>query len=135
VQYETDPAKAYYTGAQNNIADATKNTPKELLNAMMIKNEIEIEAPATVATNFARVDGTPHAYLANFGGLVPSKVAVPSPANGIRVTIPAGMGESLAYLPFLGETQILRGTKQGDQVEFTLPEVERGAAIWIVKTN
>jgi hypothetical protein len=135
VQYETDPAKAYYTGAQNNIADATKNTPKELLNAMMIKNEIEIEAPATVATNFARVDGTPHAYLANFGGLVPSKVAVPSPANGIRVKIPAGMGASLAYLPFLGETRILPGTKQGDQVEFTLPEVERGAAIWIVKTN
>jgi hypothetical protein len=30
---------------------------------------------------------------------------------------------------------MLRGTKQGDQVEFTLPEVERGAAIWIVKTN
>ena len=135
VQYETDPAKAYYTRAQNNIADATKNTPEELLNTMMIKNEIEIEAPATVATNFARVDGTPHAYLANFAGLVPSKVAVPSPANGIRVKIPAGMGESLAYLPFLGETQILRGTKQGDQVEFTLPEVERGAAIWIVKTN
>jgi hypothetical protein len=135
VQYEADPAKAYYTGALNDIADGTKNTPKELLNAMMIKNEIEIEAPAMVATNFARVDGTPHAYLANFGGLVPSKVAVPSPANGIRVKIPDGMGESLAYLPFLGETQILRGTKQGDQVEFTLPEVERGAAIWIVKTN
>jgi hypothetical protein len=135
VQYVADPAKVYYAGAQTNIADATKGALKELLNAMMIKNAIEIEAPATVATNFARVDGTPHAYLANFGGLVPSKVAVPSPVRGIRVKIPAGIGESLAYLPFLGETQILRGTKQGDQVEFTLPTMERGAAIWIVKTN
>ncbi len=101
----------------------------------MVKNEIEIEAPATVATNFARVDGTPHAYLANFGGLVPSKVAVPSPVSGIRVKIPAEMGESLAYLPFLGEKQVLRGTRHGDQVEFTLPTMERGAAIWVVKPN
>jgi hypothetical protein len=135
VQYVADPAKVYYAGAQDSIADATENAPKELLNAMMVKNEMEIEAPATVATNFARVDNTPHAYLANFGGLVPSKVAVPSPVSGIRVKIAADMGESLAYLPFLGETQVLRGTKQGDQLEFTLPTLERGAAIWVVKTN
>jgi hypothetical protein len=133
--YVADPAKAYYAAAQNNIANAAKAAPGELLNAMMIKNEIEIEAPATVAANFARVDGTPHAYLANFGGLIPSKVAVPSPVSGIRVKIPAAMGESLAYLPFLGEQQILHGTKQGDQMEFTLPTMERGAVIWIVKTN
>jgi hypothetical protein len=135
VQYVADPAKVYYAGAQNNIADAAKAAPGELLNAMMIKNAIEIEAPSTVAANFARVDGTPHVYLANFGGLVPSKVAVPAPVSGIRVKIPAGVGESLAYLPFLGEAQILRGTKQGEQVEFTLPTMERGAAIWIMKTN
>ena len=135
VHYVADPAKAYYAVAQNNIADAAKAAPGEMLNAMMLKNEIEIEAPGTVAANMARVDGTPHAYLANFGGLVPSKVAVPSPVTGIRVKIPAGMGESLAYLPFLGEQQILHGTKQGDYVEFTLPTMERGAAIWIVKTN
>ena len=135
VHYVADPAKAYYAVAQNNIADAAKAAPGEMLNAMMLKNEIEIEAPGTVAANMARVDGTPHAYLANFAGLVPSKVAVPSPVTGIRVKIPAGMGESLAYLPFLGEQQILHGTKQGDHVEFTLPTMERGAAIWIVKTN
>jgi hypothetical protein len=135
VHYVADPAKAYYAAAQNNVAGAAKSAPAELLNAMMIKNEIEIEAPATVAANFARVDGTPHAYLANFGGLVPSKVAVPSAVSGIHVKIPAAMGESLAYLPFLGEQQILHGTKQGDQVEFTLPTMERSAAIWIVKTN
>ena len=135
VQYVPDPAKAYYAVAQKDIAGAAKNTPEKLLMAMMVKNEIEIAAPATVATNFARVDGTPHAYLANFGGLVPSKVAVPSPVSGIRVKIPAEMGESLAYLPFLGEKQVLRGTRQGDQVEFTLPTMERGAAIWVVKPN
>ena len=135
VQYVADPAKAYYGVAQTDIADAARDTPEKLLKAMMIKNEIEIEAPATVATNFARVDGTPHAYLANFAGLVPSQVAVPSPVSGIRVKIPAEMGASLAYLPFLGEKQVLRGTRHGDQVEFTLPTMERGAVIWVVKPN
>src|SRR5260370_4462006 len=48
VQYETDPAKAYYTRAQNNIAHATKHNPKELLNAMIRTNWIDIAAPATV---------------------------------------------------------------------------------------
>src|SRR5260370_17893892 len=111
------------------MADAQKKPPKKLLTAKMKKNEIEIEAPATVATNFARVAGTPHAYLANFGGLVPSKVAVPSPANRIRVKIPAGMGASLAYLPFVGQKRIVPVSKEGAQVSFTLPQAGRVASI------
>ncbi len=135
VQFANDPAKAYYAGAQSDVAVGTTLTPKELQDALRIKNEIEIEAPATVAANFGRVDGSSHAYLANFGGLLPSKVAIPSPVSGIRVKIPAASGESLAFLPFLGEMQMLQGVRAGEQVEFTLPAVERGAAIWIVKKN
>jgi hypothetical protein len=135
VEFSSDPAKIYYARAQSSIAGASSSSPKELLDALRVSNELEIEAPATVAMNFARVDGTPHAYLANFGGLVPKKVPIPSPVSGIRVTIPAGKGEALAFLPFLGEMQILGGTRQGEQMAFTLPAVERGAAIWIVKKN
>ena len=135
MQYAADPAKGYYAGAQSNIVDATKTAPKEFLETMKVKNGMEIEAPPTVATNFGRVDGAPHVFLANFGGLVPSKVAVCSPASGIRVKIPSGTGESMAYLPFLGELQVLRGTRDGDQVEFTLPPVERGAVVWLLNKN
>ncbi len=135
VQYVADPAKVYYARAQGNIVDTSKGEPKELLAAMMIKSEIEIEAPETVAANLGRVNGAPHIYLANFDGLVPSKVAIPSPVSGIRVKIPAAMGDTLAFLPFLGETQQLQGTRKGDQMEFTLPTVERGAAIWVMRTN
>jgi len=55
-----------------------------------------------------------------------------SPAAGIRIRIPVAMGDALAFLPFLGETQILRGVKQEARIEFTLPLVERGAIVWVV---
>ena len=41
------------------------------------------------------------------------------------------MGNSLSCLPFLGEMQIVEGQNQGDRVEFTLPQLERGAVVWI----
>jgi hypothetical protein len=64
---------------------------------------------------------------------VPGKVAIPAAVPGVKVTIPVTMGNSLAYLPFLGEIQTLQGTKQNDRMEFTLPALERGAIVWVLK--
>jgi hypothetical protein len=75
------------------------------------------------------VNDAPHVYLVNFGGLVPGKVVVPSPANNIKVNVPAAMGDSLSFLPFLGQAQIVHGVKRGDKLEFTLPPLERGAIL------
>jgi hypothetical protein len=50
--------------------------------------------------------------------------------SGIRIRVPASDGATLAYLPFLGQTQMLHGTPKGGQIEFTLPPVERGAVVW-----
>ncbi len=84
-----------------------------------------------VTVNFASVNGVPHIYLV-FGGLVPGTVAVPTPVNSIHIGVPAAMGSSLSYLPFLGETQIVQGEKRGDRVEFTLPPLERGAVVSVM---
>ena len=92
---------------------------------------IQVDAPTTAAANFATVNGARHMYLDNFGGLVPGKVVVPTPVNGIHIRVPATMGNSLSCLPFLGEMQIVEGQNQGDRVEFTLPQLERGAVVWI----
>jgi hypothetical protein len=51
----------------------------------------------------------------------------------VKISVPATMGNSLAYLPFLGEIQTLQGTKQNDRIEFTLPPLERGAIAWVLK--
>ncbi len=127
----SDPAQKYHQSLEADFAAGSANPPQELLAAVAAKSGIELEAPTTVAANFAMVRGTPHVYLANFGGLVPGKVAVPTPATGIHLRIPAAAGDSLTYLPFLGETQVVQGVKRGDSMEFTLPPLERGAVVWV----
>jgi hypothetical protein len=131
----TDPGRVYFDALDHDFARAIVNPPAELLQAITIKGSIEVDAPSTVAANFGMVNGSPHAFLANFGGLVPSKVAIPAPATDIRVKIPVAMGTALTFLPFLGETQILQGQRTGDIVEFKLPPIERGAVVWISGKN
>jgi hypothetical protein len=128
IVFPDDPAGQYFNALESNFAAGSANPPKELLNALGNSNEIQVDAPPTVAANFAMVNGTPHMYLANFGGLVPDKVVVPAPVN-IQVKVPAAMGDSLSYLPFLGETHTVRGVKRGEMIGFTLPPLERGAVV------
>jgi hypothetical protein len=128
----SDPVREYYNALQAGFAAGSADPPQELLNALGANDGIQLDAPPTVAANFATVNGAPNIYLVNFGGLVPGKVAVPTPANSIRIRVPAAMGNSLSYLPFLGEAQIVQGEKRGDRVEFTLPPLERGAVVSVM---
>jgi len=127
----TDPGRTFYLALNKNFEGAAKAPPQELLRAVATKAEIEVDAPPTVAANFGLVNGAPHVFLANFTGLVPNKAAVPTPVSAIRVSINAAWGSALSFLPFLGETQVLRGEKKGNKMEFLLPPVERGAVIWV----
>lgn len=124
-----DPGGAYFKAVEADFAVGSAHPPRELLNALKGNEDIKLNAPTTVAANFALVNGTPHIYLANFGGLVPGKVVVPVPANNIKVNVPATMGDSLSFLPFLGEVQVVQGVKRGNKLEFTLPPLERGAVL------
>jgi hypothetical protein len=62
---------------------------------------------------------------------VPNKIAVPEPAKGLVVKAPSNLGDTLTFLPFLGETQVVHGKKQDGQIEFQLPPIERGAVMWL----
>ena len=134
-QLAYDSAGTYFAALLQDFSDASDDPPSDFLEATRVRGEIELDAPETVAANFGLVDGMPHVFLANFGGLVPGKVAVPALAKGIRVRIPAAKGERLTFLPFLGEAQLVHGERKGDQVEFALPPLERGAVIWIGANN
>jgi len=129
----SDPAREYYNALEAGFAAGSANPPQGLLNALGANDGIQLDAPPTVAANFTTVNGAPHIYLANFGGLVPGTVAVPTPVNSIHISVPAAMGSSVSYLPFLGETQIVQGEKRGDRVEFTLPPLERGAVVSVMR--
>jgi len=137
VRFENCPGKVYFEKLSGNFSEGCQEMPKDFLQALVTKSEVNLEAPPTVAANFGLIDGAPHLFIANFSGLVPGKVAVPTVVSGAKISIPAAAGNSLAYLPFLGQAQILHGTKHsdtihGDTVQFDLPPIERGAVAWAV---
>ena len=128
-----EPGAQYFAALQRDFAAAWEGRPKEYLEALEGRSEIQIEGPATMAANFAQVDGTAHIFLANFGGLIPGKVAQPTPIENLQIQFPAEMGDSLVYLPFLGSEQVIKGKQKGERMEFILPAIERGAVVWIPK--
>jgi hypothetical protein len=132
VSLENCPASLYLGKLEKSFASGSQDMPMEFLKLIETKSKIEIEAPPTVAVNFGQVNGTAHLFLANFTGLVPGKVVIPTAVSGMKITIPRSMGNSLAYLPFLGQAQILQGTKRADTIQFALPPTERGAVAWVV---
>jgi len=86
------------------------------------KPELIVEAAPTVVANIASVDGRPHVFLANFTGLVPRKIAVPSVQTKRKDIGAGGKGKDIAvFLPFLGEVQTVRGQHVGDRLVFTVP--------------
>jgi hypothetical protein len=130
-----DSSGAFFHALEQDFAGACKQPPEALLGAIEMKNEIRVEAPCNVAANVSSVDGSPHVFLANFTGLVPNKVAVPTTVNGIKVSMAASRGTVLTFLPFLGERQVIHGQVKGEKVEFALPALERGAIVWIGERN
>ena len=132
-EFVDDPGKKYFAELQKDFSAASGKMPGEFLRSLEVTSEMTVDGPPTVAVNMARVDGAPHAFLANFGGLMPAKVAQPTPVPGIHVRIPAAAGNTLVFLPFLGKQQIVKGVPLGEKIEFALPVVERGAVLWVEK--
>jgi hypothetical protein len=131
VRFEKCPAAEFFRGIQADFSKGSTDAPREFLQALAVRHDIEVEAPLTVASNFGEVHGQPQIFLANFGGLVPHKTAIPRRESQIKVRIAASLVDSLTYLPFLGEATTVHGQRRGEQMEFTLPAVERGAIVTV----
>jgi hypothetical protein len=129
------PGRAYLAALEKDFAKGVAVNPTEFLAALGVSQELRVEASPLIAANIAAVEGKPHIFLANFAGLVPHKVAIPSPQTDVRISVPAERNCTLRFLPFLGELQTLRGQRAGDRTIFVLPPVERGATVWIEDTR
>jgi hypothetical protein len=125
------PGKAHLAALEKNFAEGSAGNPGEFLKSVGVSGELLVEASPFIAANIASVDGKPHVFLANFAGLVPHKVAVPSSQNNVRISVPAGKKRTLHFLPFLGEPQTVAGRETQGRLIFLLPSIERGAVVWL----
>ncbi|MGB7438538.1 MAG: hypothetical protein WBR26_00825 [Candidatus Acidiferrum sp.] len=130
-----DPARAYFRALEHDFAAASKDLPQTFLNAIAQTSDLAVDAPSTVAANFASVNGTPHIFLANFTGLVPNRVAVPTPVANVRVTVRGSQKNTFTFLPFLGERQLIHGEPSANGMQFVLPSIDRGAIVWLGENN
>ncbi len=80
----------------------------------------------------AMVDGKLQLFLANFSGLRGGVNPVPAGQKDIQVRLPAS-AKRVEFLPFLGEAQEIRGTRDGNLLVYRLPEVGRGGVVSIEK--
>src|ERR1700674_1008819 len=128
LRFPVCPGKSHLAALEKDFAEGSADNPGDFLKGLGVSGELLVEASPFVATNIASVDGKPHVFLANFAGLVPHKIAVPSPQDSVRISVPAGKKSSLHFLPFLSEPQAVSGRETGDRLIFLLPPIERGAA-------
>jgi hypothetical protein len=125
------PCRAYEHSLDVTLEKADPETAHGFLAALGKQGAIEITASPLVATSIANVDGKPHIFFANFSGLRGGENPIPTPHKDI--TLRLRTQAKVRFLPFLGEVQELRGTRDGDAFVYHVPELQRGGVAWIEK--
>lgn len=133
VRFPDRPELSYVEAAEKNFAASNPAAPAALLSAIRSGTGLRITASQNVVAHQAIIDGRTYVFFANFDGLQPGKIATPVAQRDIRITAPAQFGKTLHLLPFLGtETTIAaKPSQQSGAVEFIIPEIDRGAVVWI----
>jgi hypothetical protein len=99
------------------------------LKGMCGPQAVEIQASPFIFTQAAEVDGRPHVFIANFGGLKGLERAVPIPEKDIRISFPAPEASSVVCVPFLGESQTVPSEWHEGRRSCVIPEILRGAVV------
>jgi Glycosyl hydrolase-like 10 len=92
---------------------------------------VQVEASPFVTAQIARVDGKIHIFLFNFTGLVALKITKQIPARKVAVSFPATAGSRVFLLHYLGTVSELSAESKGERIHAVIPEVEKGATVWI----
>ncbi len=129
VRFPDCPGKSYLRALERDFAGTTPMLAQEFLLGLRVVSPLTVEASPFVATHFARVDGFPHIFVANFNGLIGGRNPVQTPESGARVVT---TGSARAYfLPFLGEVRELQGKTGKGKTTFLLPPINKGAVVWL----
>jgi hypothetical protein len=102
----------------------------ELSQHFKYQPEIAISASPFVSAQTAMVENQPHVFLANFKGLKGNENAQQVPDEGITIRFADKPNAKIFYLPFLGEKVELKARQTDNQLECTLPALEKGGVVW-----
>ena len=131
VRFADCPGKAYNSALDKKLEQASPDTQREFLESLQGGDSVRIKASPLVATSIARTsDGHTNVFFANFAGLKGGVNPIQTPQNDVEVKVSAKSEVKGFFLPFLGEVQAVKGTRQGDSMSFSLPPITKGAVFW-----
>jgi len=131
VRFPACPGKAYNAALEKDFEHTSPDSQQAFLDALQGGTTVRIRAGSQVATSIARTAGGHiHCFLANFGGLRGGANPVQTPENGAEVSVVAKSEGKGFFLPFLGETQSVKGIRRGDVMTFALPPINKGGVFW-----
>jgi hypothetical protein len=128
-RFEQCPGKQYIAALEKDFATADPTSQKQFLSPLGSDQTVKVEASSWLATHISQVDGKTYVFFANFKGLQGGVNPVQTPETGVKITVPSGTTAS--FLPFLGEVQKVKGERQDGKTVFSLPPIQRGAAVWV----
>jgi len=131
IRFPANPGKAYNAMLEKDFEGASPDSEQAFLDSLRGSGAVRIHAGPHVATSIARTsDGHLNCFFANFHGLRGGSNPIPTPQTGVEVTVVSKSAGHGFFLPFMGETQAVNGTRQGDALTFALPPITRGAVFW-----
>jgi hypothetical protein len=104
---------------------------RKLGDSLQFTPAVQIDASPFVSAQIARVEGKLHVFLANFGGLKRKASAQQIPERNVRIAFPQSAGTRIFLLPFMEGARELRVEHHGDKLACTIPEVIKGAVVWV----
>jgi hypothetical protein len=131
VRFPSCPGKAYNTALEKDFENASPDSQREFLDSLQGGDTVQIHASPHIATSIARTpDGHINCFFANFAGLHGGSNPIQTPQSGVTVKVASKTEVEGHFLPFLGEVQAVKGTRQGDSLSFSLPPITKGAVFW-----
>jgi hypothetical protein len=131
LRLSADPGRAYNAALEKDFEHASPDSQQAFFDSLQGGSAVKIKAGTQVATSVARTsDGHVNVFFANFSGLRGGSNPIQTPQTGAEVTLTSNVEGKGFFLPFLGDTQAVKGTRHGDAVSFALPPITKGAVFW-----
>ena len=128
-RYPNCPGRAYMQALIRDFAGTLPAQAQEFSAELQSNAELTLEASTSIASHIVGVDGMPHAFLANFKGLIGGKNPIQTPEVGAQLMV--NQRATAQFLPFLGGVQTLRGEYREGKTTVVLPEIERAPVVWL----
>ncbi len=131
VRFANCPGKAYNAALEKDFAAAAPESQKQFLDSLRGSGAVRITAGPHIATSITRTtDHHINVFFANFAGLQGGVNPIQTPQSGVEVSMASESEGKGFFLPFLGEVQPLKGVREGKNLMFHLPPIEKGAVFW-----